>query len=129
MYSLRIFYSLNTKVTATQSEVPLTGHIMRGLYFLAVIFAASFSFFLTKLAFTLSKVLEQGWPTQLHNWANIPAPILKRAAKLLLITNSHYFTLFSSNFYDDLFFENLIFSPLYLPKAYPPEIFPTSQQD
>ena len=65
--------------------------------------------------------LEQGWSTQLHYWANIPAPILKRAAKLLLMTNSHYFT---SNF-----FENLIFSPLYPPKAYPPEIFPTSQQN
>ena len=43
-------------------------------------------------------------------------PFLKRAAKLLLMTNSqsHYFTSFSSNF-----FENLIFSLLYLPKAYP----------
>ena len=54
------------------------------------------------------------------------APILKRAAKLLLMTNSHYFTSFSSNFFDDLFFENLMFSPLYLTKAYPPEIFSTS---
>ena len=63
--------------------------------------------------------LYQGWPTQLHNWANISAPILKRAAKLLLMTDSHYFTLFSSNFFDDLF-DNLIFSLLYLPKAYPP---------
>ena len=41
----------------------------------------------------------------------------------ITILNSHYFTLFSSNFFDDLFFENLIFSPLYLLKAYPPKFF------
>ena len=56
-------------------------------------------------------VITQGWPTQLHHWANISAPILKRAAKLLLMTNSHYFTSFSSNFLM-IFFENLIFYPL-----------------
>ena len=79
--------------------------------------------------------LGQEWPSQLHHWANISAPIIKsikRAAKLLLMTNSHYFifTSFSSNFFKD-FFENFIFPPLYgyLPKACPPpEIFPTSQQ-
>ena len=31
-------------------------------------------------------VYSQGWPTQLHHWANISAPILKRAAKLMLMT-------------------------------------------
>ena len=39
------------------------------------------------------------------------------------MTNSHYFTSFSSIFFDDLFFENLVFPPLYLPKAYPPKFF------
>ena len=67
-------------------------------------------------------ILEQGWPTQLQHWANISAPILKRAAKLLLMTNSHYFASFSSNFLMT-FFENLIFPPLYLPKAYLPKFF------
>ena len=46
--------------------------------------------------------IEQGWPTQLHHWANIFVPILKRAAKLLLMANSNYFTSFSSNFFRHL---------------------------
>ena len=46
--------------------------------------------------------LYQGWPTQLHHWANIFASILKRASKLLM-TNSQYFTFFPSNVFDHLF--------------------------
>ena len=74
----------------------------------------------SKSAYKVSeKALDQRWPTQLHRWANISDPILKRAAKLLLMTNSHYFNSYFSNFFDD-FFKNLIFSPrYYLPKAYP----------
>ena len=69
--------------------------------------------------------LEQGWPTQLHHWANILVSLLKRPAKLP-IAISLYFTSIPSNFFDDLFLENLIpLPPLYLPKAYPPsQIFP-----
>ena len=51
----------------------------------------------------LVQSLDQEWPTQLHHWANISDPILKRAAKLLLMTNSHHFTSFSSNFFHDFF--------------------------
>ena len=67
--------------------------------------------------------LNQGWPTQLHYWANIFVPTFKRATKLLM-TNLQYFTFtsFSSNFFDDLFSEPHFF-PLYLAKAYPQIFF------
>ena len=67
-------------------------------------------------------ILYQGWPTQLYHWANISAPIVKRAAKLLLMTNSHYFTSFSSNFLMTFFWEPHI-SPLYFQKPIPPKFF------
>ena len=51
---------------------------------------------------SFSRSLDQGWPTQLHHWANIFVSILKRAAKLV-ITNSQFFTSFAPNFFDDLF--------------------------
>ena len=47
--------------------------------------------------YTIYITLYLGWPTQLHHWANILVPIVKRVAKLL-ITNSLYFSSFLSNF-------------------------------
>ena len=78
---------------------------------------------------SIGNSVEQGWPTQLHHWANISAPILKRATKLLLMTNSHYFTSFSSNFLMN--FLRTSYFPRYaiLAKSLSPEMFPTSQQD
>ena len=61
--------------------------------------------------------LEQGWPRQLYHWAIIFVPIFKRAAKLFM-TNSQYFTSFSSNF-----FANLIFSLYTCQKHMPLQIF------
>ena len=101
----------------------------QNFYFLMVPYRNFHSYHLTlTLTLTLTHTLNQGWPTQLHHWANISAPILKRAAKLLLMTNSHYFTSFSSNFFDELCFENLIF-PAIPAKSLSPKIFPTSQQN
>ena len=65
----------------------------------------------------------QGWSKQLHHWANISTPILKRAAKQLLMTNSHYFTSFSANFFDVLFLRTSYFPRYTCQKPIPPKFF------
>ena len=84
------------------------GHLTGFLFFLIRILVISWSYpFITTttsnsiplaLSCMLTYSLNQGWPTQLHHWANIFVSILKRAAKLP-ITNSLYFTSIPSNFF------------------------------
>ena len=47
----RMLSILITKTTATQNDVPLSYHKVRGLYFKAVIFAAAIDFASNKQAF------------------------------------------------------------------------------
>ena len=61
--------------------------------------------------------LDQGWPTQLHHWANIFVTIVKKAPKLLM-ENS-----ISLKFFWWLFFGNLIFFPYACQKSIDPKSF------